>query len=66
MFIELSIGMTILYGNDHYDTINAFTKSLQGSDPDATLYYLAKMLESGEDIKFIARRLMVHASSQCF
>lgn len=49
-------------GNDHYDTINAFTKSLQGSDPDATLYYLAKMLESGEDIKFIARRLMVHAS----
>lgn len=49
-------------GNDHYDTVNAFTKSLQGSDPDATLYYLAKMLESGEDIKFIARRLMTHAS----
>ena len=49
-------------GDNHYDTISAFIKSMRGSDPDATLYYLAKMIESGEDPKFIARRIMVHAS----
>lgn len=49
-------------GNSHYDTISAFIKSMRGSDPDATLYYLAKMLLSGEDPKFIARRIVVHAS----
>ena len=49
-------------GDNHYDTISAFIKSLRGSDPDATVYYLAKMLYAGEDIKFIARRMMISAS----
>lgn len=49
-------------GDNHYDTISAFIKSLRGSDPDAALYYLAKMLAAGEDIKFIARRMMISAS----
>ena len=49
-------------GDEHYDTISAFIKSLRGSDPDAALYYLAKMLLAGEDIKFIARRLVILAS----
>jgi putative ATPase len=49
-------------GNEHYDTISAFIKSMRGSDPDATLYYLARMLESGEDINYIARRIVIHAS----
>jgi putative ATPase len=48
--------------DEHYDTISAFIKSLRGSDPDAALYYLAKMLLAGEDIKFIARRLVILAS----
>lgn len=48
-------------GDMHYDIISAFIKSLRGSDPDAALYYLARMIEAGEDPKFIARRLMVHA-----
>ena len=48
--------------SEHYDTISAFIKSMRGSDPDATVYYLAKMLESGEDIRFIARRIMICAS----
>lgn len=48
--------------DNHYDTISAFIKSMRGSDPDATVYYLARMLQAGEDIKFIARRIMVHAS----
>lgn len=50
------------HGDAHYDTISAFIKSMRGSDPDAALYWLAVMLESGEDPKFIARRIMVHAS----
>jgi putative ATPase len=51
------------YGRDeHYDTISAFIKSIRGSDPDAAVYWLARMLEAGEDPRFIARRLMVHAS----
>ncbi len=49
-------------GEAHYDTISAFIKSLRGSDPDAGLYYLARMLESGEDPVFIARRLVILAS----
>ena len=49
-------------GDMHYDTISAFIKSMRGSDPDAVLYYLARLLESGEDIKFIARRIMIHAA----
>ena len=49
-------------GDNHYDTISAFIKSLRGSDPDAAVYYLAKMLYAGEDIKFIARRIMICAS----
>ena len=49
-------------GDNHYDTISAFIKSIRGSDPDAAVYYLAKMLYAGEDIKFIARRLMISAS----
>lgn len=48
--------------NEHYDTISAFIKSIRGSDANAALYYLAKMLEAGEDIKFIARRLIISAS----
>ena len=49
-------------GDQHYDTISAFIKSMRGSDPDAAVYYLAKMLEAGEDIKFIARRIMICAA----
>lgn len=49
-------------GDNHYDTISAFIKSMRGSDPDAAVYYLAKMLDAGEDIKFIARRIMICAS----
>lgn len=49
-------------GDQHYDTISAFIKSMRGSDPDAAVYYLAKMLSAGEDIKFIARRIMICAS----
>lgn len=49
-------------GDSHYDTVSAFIKSMRGSDPDAAVYYLAKMLYAGEDIKFIARRIMICAS----
>lgn len=49
-------------GDQHYDTISAFIKSMRGSDPDAAVYYLSKMLNAGEDIKFIARRIMICAS----
>ncbi len=49
-------------GDDHYDTISAFIKSVRGSDPDAAVYWLAKMLEAGEDPRFIARRLCILAS----
>ena len=51
------------YGeDDHYDQVSAFIKSIRGSDPDAGLYWLARMLESGEDARFIARRLVILAS----
>ncbi len=49
-------------GDQHYDTISAFIKSVRGSDPDAALYWLAKMLYAGEDIRFIARRIVILAS----
>src|SRR6185437_4675967 len=49
-------------GDAHYDFISAFIKSMRGSDPDATVYYLAAMLEGGEDPRFIARRMVVLAS----
>ncbi|WP_317855690.1 replication-associated recombination protein A [Chakrabartyella piscis] len=49
-------------GDNHYDTISAFIKSMRGSDPDAALYYLAKMIYAGEDVKFIARRVVICAS----
>jgi putative ATPase len=49
-------------GDAHYDFISAFIKSIRGSDPDATVYYLAAMLEGGEDPRYVARRMIVHAS----
>lgn len=49
-------------GDNHYDTISAFIKSMRGSDTDAALYYLARMVEAGEDPKFIARRMVIFAS----
>ena len=49
-------------GDNHYDTISAFIRSMRGSDPDAAVYYLGRMLYAGEDIKFIARRIMIHAA----
>lgn len=49
-------------GDNHYDTVSAFIKSMRGSDPDATLYWLAKMIYAGEDPRFIARRIYVHAA----
>lgn len=54
----------VVYDNEdaHYDTISAFIKSMRGSDPDAALYWLAKMIHAGEDPRFIARRIMIHAA----
>ena len=49
-------------GDSHYDTISAFIKSMRGSDPDAAVYYLARMIYAGEDIKFISRRIMICAA----
>jgi len=49
-------------GDQHYDVASAFIKSIRGSDPNAAVYYLARMIEGGEDIKFIARRMMISAS----
>ena len=49
-------------GDNHYDTISAFIKSMRGSDPDAAVYYLARMLEAGEEVAFIARRIMICAA----
>ncbi len=62
--IEAALGTSALrYGrDDHYDVISAFIKSIRGSDPDAGLYWLARMLEAGEDARFIARRLIILAS----
>lgn len=63
--IKAALTKTLVYdraGDQHYDTISAFHKSIRGSDPDAALYYLARMLQSGEDPLFIARRMIVVAS----
>lgn len=62
--VESALGTSALrYGrDDHYDVISAFIKSMRGSDPQATIHYLARMLEAGEDPRFIARRLIVFAS----
>lgn len=63
--IKSSLTQTLVYdraGDQHYDTISAFHKSVRGSDPDATLYYLTRMLQSGEDPRYVARRMVVIAS----
>ncbi|KIH89959.1 hypothetical protein SPBR_00361 [Sporothrix brasiliensis 5110] len=63
--LKAALTKTLVYdraGDQHYDTISAFHKSVRGSDPDATLYYLARMLQSGEDPLFVARRMVVIAS----
>jgi putative ATPase len=63
-FAEAALAMRALrYGDDeHYDVVSAFIKSIRGSDPDSGLYWLARMLEAGEDARFIARRLVILAS----
>jgi putative ATPase len=62
--VEAALGTSaVRYGrDDHYDVISAFIKSMRGSDPDATIYWLARMLEAGEDPRFIARRMVIFAS----
>ena len=62
--VEAALGTSALrYGrDDHYDVISAFIKSMRGSDPDAAVYWLARMLEAGEDARFIARRIVIAAS----
>lgn len=62
--VEAALGTSALrYGrDDHYDVISAFIKSMRGSDPDAAVYWLARMLEAGEDARFIARRMIILAS----
>jgi putative ATPase len=72
-FLHLTVGVAeqciqkkaVVYDGDgdaHYDTISAFIKAMRGSDPDAALYWLAKMIHAGEDPRFIARRIVVHAA----
>lgn len=62
--VEAALGTSALrYGrDDHYDVVSAFIKSMRGSDPDAAIHYLARMLEAGEDARFVARRMIVFAS----
>ncbi len=62
--VEAALGTSSLrYGrDDHYDVVSAFIKSMRGSDPDAAIYWLARMLEAGEDARFIARRMIIFAS----
>ena len=65
LVIDLAQQRVAIYdkkGEQHYDIISAFIKSLRGSDPNAALYYLARMIEGGEDVKFIARRMLILAS----
>ncbi|MGL1885680.1 MAG: replication-associated recombination protein A [Reichenbachiella sp.] len=65
LVIEIAQRKTAIYDKDgemHYDIISAFIKSIRGSDPNASVYYLARMIEGGEDVKFIARRLLILAS----
>ncbi|MDK6900472.1 hypothetical protein QP229_10980, partial [Streptococcus agalactiae] len=62
--VEVSADKALVrYDEDqHYDVISAFIKSMRGSDPDATVHYLARMIEAGEDSRFIARRIMIAAA----
>lgn len=60
--LQQNIAMYDKGGDQHYDVISAFIKSIRGSDPNATVYWLARMIEGGEDIKFICRRMMIAAS----
>jgi len=62
--VERALGTSALrYGrDDHYDVVSAFIKSMRGSDPDAAVYWLARMLEAGEDARFVARRMIIFAS----
>ncbi len=62
--VEAALGTSALrYGrDDHYDVVSAFIKSMRGSDPDAAVYWLARMLEAGEDARFVARRMIIFAS----
>ena len=62
IFQTKSAGLYDKKADEHYNIISAFIKSMRGSDPDAALYYLARMLENGEDPKFIARRMIIFAS----
>ncbi len=65
LVMDLAQKKTVLYdkgGEQHYDIISAFIKSMRGSDPNAAMYYLARMIEGGEDPKFIARRMLILAS----
>ncbi|MEN9751773.1 MAG: hypothetical protein RLZZ600_820 [Actinomycetota bacterium] len=65
-FVEIAVDRALLRydrnGDEHYDVISAFIKSIRGSDPDAAIHYLARMIEAGEDPRFIARRLIISAS----
>ena len=60
--VQQNIAVYDKSGDQHYDIASAFIKSIRGSDPNAAVYYLARMIEGGEDIKFIARRIMISAS----
>lgn len=60
--IQIKVASYDKSGDEHYDTVSAFIKSMRGSDPDATLYWLAKMIYAGEDPKFIARRIIIAAA----
>ena len=65
LVMDVAQQRVVLYdkqGEQHYDIISAFIKSLRGSDPNAAVYYLARMIEGGEDVKFIARRMLILAS----
>ena len=62
IFETRSAGLYDKKADEHYNIISAFIKSMRGSDPDAALYYMARMLENGEDPKFIARRMIIFAS----
>jgi len=60
--VQQNIAIYVKAGENHYDIISAFIKSIRGSDPNAAVYWLARMLEGGEDLSFIARRLLILAS----
>jgi len=64
-YVSLEVDPALAYdreGDAHYDHISAFIKSMRGSDPDAAVYWLVRMLEAGEDARYIARRMVVHAA----